>query len=258
LNLEYQLSTGGTLAIRAEKVETQDRPTLIFLHDSLGCIATWRDFPKVLSQSTNCNYLIYDRLGYGSSTEDPKALKRDKKYLEKEADILLTLIEDLEIEKPILFGHSDGGSIALIAAAKREQKIRGIILEAAHIFVEAITLRGIREVKKEFEQGNLQARLNFYHGPKTDTVFNSWAQTWLSDHFQDWNIASFLPSIICPALILQGAKDEFATLKQFDGIIANLSGQVESELLENVGHSPHKENRAEVLRITTHFVNQLT
>src|SRR5262249_27231343 len=148
-------------------------PTIIFLHDSLGCIKLWRDFPKRLCKLTGCNGLIYDRQGYGESS--PVSAARNKDYLEKEADILSALIKRLALDRVILFGHSDGGSISLIAAAKHPEHIAAVITEGAHVFVESITLDGIRAAKGQYATTDLRQRLERYHGDKTDTVFSIWA-----------------------------------------------------------------------------------
>jgi len=247
----------GELAIQHNIRDDDKKPTIIFLHDSLGCIQTWRNFPELLSKKSNCNYLVYDRIGYGASSKDEDMLKRDKGYLEKEANVLAEIIEGLKITNPILFGHSDGGSIALIAASKYGNQIEGIIVEAAHIFVEEVTLNGIRKMKDDFENGNLREKLAKYHGSKTDDVFWSWANTWLSDDFHDWNIEMLLPEITCPSLILQGKNDEYGTLKQVEGIKQGIQSKAKVIILENTGHSPHKENSEYVLQVASDFINQL-
>ncbi len=252
MNIQFPF-VKGELTIQHVKNIEDNQPTIIFLHDALGCIEIWRDFPKSLADKANCSYLVYDRLGYGKSSEDPDILNRDKEYLEKEANILLKIIDALKIKCPILFGHSDGGSIALIAAAKSKQ-IKGIIVEAAHIFVEDITLQGIRKVQKDYETTALRTRLSKYHGLNVNSVFKAWADTWLSEDFRDWNIEAFLPKITCPCLILQGENDEFGTLNQVEGIQSGVSGKVEKVIVENVGHIPHKENQAYILDIATKFI----
>ena len=146
----------GYLNILSE-TRLKNVPTLIFLHDSLGCIKTWRDFPKQLAQKAECNHVIYDRLGHGESSLDPNMPDRGQDYLHKEAEILIEIVAQLKISKPILFGHSDGASIALIAAAKLPDFL-GIILEAPHIFVEDITLDGIRKMKKQYEETELKQK----------------------------------------------------------------------------------------------------
>ena len=250
------LSLTEGFTIQYQLVQGLNRTTIIFLHDALGCIKTWRDFPEALAAQTNCGYLVYDRLGYGSSSKDPNALNRDKNYLEREADLLLRILEELKIKSPILFGHSDGGSIGLIAAAKSNGNIRGILTEAAHIFVENLTLQGIWRAKENYLKGKLRAKLLKYHGSKTDDVFRSWADTWLSKNFQDWSIESFLPKINCPCLILQGENDEYGTLRQVEGIKQGVNGPVVDVILKNVGHTPHKEDREHVLDLAARFINK--
>jgi pimeloyl-ACP methyl ester carboxylesterase len=246
----------GPLAVVQKRI-SDEVPTLIFLHDSLGCIQTWRDFPALLAQKTNCNYLIYDRLGYGQSPADPEALNRKKDYLEQEAVTLNRLIEELEIQSPILFGHSDGGSIALIAASLEHHRISAIIAEAAHIFVEEITLAGIRRAKENYPHGGLREKLMNYHGSKADAVFYAWADTWLADHFRDWNIEPVLSSIHCPCLIIQGEKDEFGSLRQVEGIERNIRGKTRKIIVKNAGHSPHKERKELILKRSSEFINLL-
>ena len=243
----------GQLAVVHEVISAQ-APTLVFLHDSLGCIQTWRDFPEQLAQTINCNYLIYDRLGYGDSSPDPLARSRKKDYLEIEAERLNDLLVSLSISTPILFGHSDGASIALIAAAKQGNRIAGLILEAAHIFVEEITLAGVREARANYPNWLLRGKLQKYHGTKADDVFYSWADTWLREDFRDWSIEAILPQISCPCLIIQGEKDEFGTLRQVEGIEKNIAGPTQRKVLQNVGHSPHKEDRDSTLRVSAAFV----
>ena len=245
----------GTLAVEYAHIAAS-APTIIFLHDSLGCIETWRDFPKQLAQAVECNYLIYDRLGYGASPEDPNALKRGKGYLEAEAEVLLELIEEFAIDRPVLFGHSDGGSIALLAAAKKADSIRGIIVEAAHIFVEEVTLSGIRKVMQDYPVGRLKQKLTKYHGAKAETVFHAWANTWLDESFRDWNIESFLPNIVCPCLIIQGKADEYGSLAQVTGIQRGIRGAVSQAVLDEVGHTPHREDPATLIELTKAFLQK--
>lgn len=217
-----------------------DRPTLVFLHDSLGCIELWRDFPEKLAEATKCNLVIYDRLGYGKS--GPMAAQlRPTNYLEIEADILNNLLIELEIENAILFGHSDGGSIALIGASKYPTKIKAVIAEAAHIFVEEITLKGIYVAIEKYRTTNLAERLARYHGDKVESLFNAWTKTWTRNDYRDWNIEHFLTSIRCPLLIIQGEADEYGTLAQVKKTIDQVSGKPQKYIIPGIGHTPHKE-----------------
>jgi len=233
-----------------------ERPTIIFLHDSLGCVELWRDFPKQLSAISNCNGLVYDRQGYGKSSPFANG-NRKKDYLEVEADVLQRLLEHLSIKHAILFGHSDGGSIALIAAAKYPANIKAVITEGAHIFVEEITLQGIREAVIAYQTTNLKERLEKYHSDKTEAVFRAWAETWLRQDFRSWNIEGFLPQITCPVLVIQGEKDEYGTLAQVAGIVNQVSGEASQLIIPAVGHTPHKEAKEVVLEQSASFIKSL-
>ncbi|WP_091507780.1 alpha/beta fold hydrolase [Flexibacter flexilis] len=229
------------------------RYTLVFLHDSLGCAVLWRDFPQQLAQKTDCAYLVYDRQGYGQSAPFG-AQPRQQDYMEKEADVLAALLEQLGIGNAVLFGHSDGGTIALLAAAKYPEIVVGVVTEGAHVFVEEITLKGIREAVESYQTTNLPEKLAKYHGSKTDGVFWAWAATWLSEMYRDWNIEHFLPKIQCPVLVIQGENDEFGTLAQVEAIVSQVSGQAEQLILPAVGHNPHKEAQAETIEVVAAFL----
>jgi pimeloyl-ACP methyl ester carboxylesterase len=231
------------------------RPTLVFLHDSLGCIALWRDFPNQLAEATRCNVLVYDRHGYGKSHAFESSERR-KDYLELEAEVLKDLLEACQIEEAILFGHSDGGSIALIAAAKFPQRIKAILVEGAHIFVEELTLAGIRQAVQAYRTTNLKSRLEQYHGDKTDHVFQAWAQTWLRPDYRYWTIEPFLPMIQCPVLVIQGEKDEYGTLLQVNGITSGVCGPVFQYIVPQAGHTPHKEAAPQTLQRATKFIQE--
>jgi pimeloyl-ACP methyl ester carboxylesterase len=255
--MEKQIEIRGTnLFVKYLNADSK-KPTIIFLHDSLGCTKLWRDFPEKLGNATGCNYLVYDRFGYGKS--DPMPTKpRPSNYLEIEADILNDLLIKLQIDSAILFGHSDGGSIALIAASKYPSRIKAIICEAAHIFVEELTLRGIYEAKELYENSNLAERLEKYHGDKVDFLFKAWVETWTRSDFRDWNIEHFLQNISCPVLFIQGEADEYGTLAQVEKTVAQVKGKAEKYIIPNVGHTPHKEIPDLVLGKTIEFILRLT
>jgi pimeloyl-ACP methyl ester carboxylesterase len=236
-------------------VIAEDKPTLIFLHDSLGCMELWRHFPDKLASLTQCNVLLYDRQGYGRS--EPFSNERKTDYLETEADVLHQLITACKIEDAILFGHSDGGSIALIAAAKYPAVIKAVITEGAHIFVEDITLNGIKKAVEAYSTTSLKERLDKYHGDKTDGVFWAWANTWLSPEFRSWSIESVLPLIACPILVMQGANDEYGSLAQVEGIVNNLSTTAERLIIPFAGHTPHKEASEVVLKHAAAFIHSI-
>lgn len=235
------------------EVAEAGKPVLVFLHDSLGCIRLWRDFPERLAQATGCTALVYDRQGYGESSPFG-SINRRLDYLEQEADVLDRLLAKLQVPQAILFGHSDGGSIALIAAAKYKSRIKAIITEGAHVFVEEVTLAGIREAVKAYHTTDMPQKLQKYHGTKTEAVFRAWTETWLSNDFSSWNIEHFLPSILCPALIIQGEQDEYGTLAQVEAVVQQAQGPVQQLILPNIGHSPHREAPEQVLEKSAHFI----
>jgi pimeloyl-ACP methyl ester carboxylesterase len=222
------------------KNDLKNGPTIVFLHDSLGCVTLWRDLPKKLAEAVKCNVLVYDRLGYGKSNPMPTH-KRPVNYLELEADFLNELLIQLDVKDAILFGHSDGGSIALITAAKYPDRIKAIICESAHIFVEEVTLKGIYKAMESYRMTNLAERLAKYHGDKVDSIFKAWTETWTSNDFKDWNIEYLLKDITCPLLFIQGDADEYGTLEQVNRTINLVRGKTKKLIIPNIGHTPHKE-----------------
>lgn len=250
----------GQQVLKAQKINPDSlgankRPTLVFLHDSLGCIQLWRDFPEKLAVATQCNAFLYDRRGYGqSSSFGPE--ERSASYLEEEAHTLAQVLQKAGIRQAILFGHSDGGSIALVAAAEYPGLIKGIITEGAHVFVEEITLAGIREAVAAYQTTPLPQKLAKYHGDKTERVFRAWTNTWLSPAFRNWNIEKYLPEIKCPALIIQGEEDEYGTEAQVNRIVQQSGGEAEKWMIPGIGHSPHKEAPEEVLERSSRFIKE--
>ncbi|MEZ4528084.1 MAG: alpha/beta hydrolase [Desulfobacterales bacterium] len=211
----------------------ENLPPLIFLHEGLGCLEMWRDFPETLCASLQTQGLVCERRGYAKSDMLPPG-PWPVNYLVTESLVYLPAVLDAcGIGECILIGHSDGGSIALIAAACLGKRIRAIITEAAHVYNEEITRAGIREVVKHYETGNLREKLRRYHGKHTDAVFYRWAHTWLSEEFVTWNIEKFLPAIQCPFLLIQGENDEYATAKHAKDIARQVSGPVHLEIFPN-------------------------
>ncbi len=231
------------------------KPVIIFLHESLGCIELWKSFPEKLGKASECSILIYDRHGYGRS--DPfKTLKRNNDYMETESDFLIRLMEKSGIENAILFGHSDGGTIALLAAAKYPDKISGVITAGAHVFVEEVTLEGIRKAAEDYKNTDLKIKLTKYHGDKTDDVFRVWAETWLSGEFRKWNIENFLCEIKCPCLIIQGENDEYGSIMQVDAITEKVKN-AERFIIPGAGHSLHGETAEQVIVRSADFIKKV-
>lgn len=234
----------------------ENRPTLVFLHDSLGCIQLWRDFPAKLSETSQCNVLVYDRLGYGKS--GPMLThERPNNYMELEADLLNDLLADLNIRDAILFGHSDGGTIALITASKYPENVKAVICEAGHIFVENITLKGVYDAWEAYKTTNFPERLQKYHGNKVEMLFKAWTETWTRDGYRDWNIEYLLKDITCPLLFIQGESDEYGTMDQVEKTIGQVSGLSEKYIIPDVGHTPHKEVPDLVLKKAIEFIQHL-
>ncbi len=234
-------------------VVNKDAPSIIFLHDSLGCTDLWRDFPEKLATITSCNAVIYDRQGYGKSCNF-SIKNRNQDYMEIEAKLLNEVLDFYQINNAILFGHSDGGTISLIFGALFPERTKSIISVGAHIFVEEITVVGIKSVMSRYETTNLKQKLAKYHDNKTDAMFKAWSETWLSDHFRSWNITELLKKISSPVLAIQGENDEFGSKDQLFGIRENVSADCEIHLIENAGHSPHFEFPDNILNLSKDFI----
>jgi len=250
------IDVNGQLLYVDYEVNYANHPTIIFLHDSLGCVALWRDFPKKLAAMTRCNVLVYDRLGYGKSAPMPTFV-RPVNYMDAEADTLRELLRILKIDSAIFFGHSDGGTIALLTANKYPEIVKAVICEAAHIFVEDITLKGIYEAMVAYRSTDLRVRLQKYHGDKVETLFKAWSETWTREDFRTWDIQSLLPNVVCPLLFLQGSADEFGTLNQVEKTVTQVSGIAQKFIIPNVGHTPHKEVPETVLEKATEFIQMV-
>ncbi len=245
--------------LHVERIEPPDAagPTLVFLHEGLGSIAQWKDFPTQLCLICGLPGLVYERWGFGNS--EPLSEPRGGDYLRYEA--LASLPAVLECcgirERPILIGHSDGGTIALLFAAAYPKRLQAIITEAAHVYVEDVTLAGIRIAKHLYETTDLKERLTRFHGANTDAMFRSWCDTWLQPEFRDWNMTAELKKITCPAFLIQGEDDEYATPAHVANIAAGIAGPVETLLLPECAHVPHHQARARVLAAMEQFIGQV-
>ena len=239
--------------IAADDPAARERPTLVFLHDSLGCITVWRDFPDRLAAALGCDALVYDRRGYGTSSPFGPEPRRPG-YLEDEADVLGRVLDACGVAEALPFGHSDGGSIALVAAARLPDRVRAVVTEGAHVFVEELTLAGIRAARESLRTTDLRERLWRHHGERTDGVTSAWIDVWLSPEFRGWNIERHLPDVRCPVLVLQGADDEYGTPAQVRAIAEGVAGPARAHLLPGVGHTPHRAAPDEVVRLATAFL----
>jgi pimeloyl-ACP methyl ester carboxylesterase len=232
-----------------------ERPYLVFLHEGLGCAGMWKTFPAMLCEATGCPGLVYDRLGYGKSS--PLRAKRQIHYLHDYAlrELPQVLAHVIAERDYVLIGHSDGGSIALIHAAQQPARLRGIVTEAAHVFVEAVTIGGVNSADAAFDAGKLGA-LDKYHGAKTEALFKAWSKTWLGSGFKFWNIKYLLPSIACPALIVQGVDDQYGTGKQVEAIVSR-AANARKAIIAQCGHAPHQEAPQLVLSLMAGFVAEI-
>jgi pimeloyl-ACP methyl ester carboxylesterase len=231
-----------------------DRPVIVFLHEGLGSARLWRDFPDALCARAGCGGLVYSRRGYGAS--DPPAAARGADYLHREAlEALPALMRALGIARPVLLGHSDGASIALIHAAGGHA-VAGLVLMAPHVFVEEVTLAGIRAAKRAWDGTDLPQRLARHHAD-AHRVFHDWHDTWTSPGFRDWNIEAGLPAIEAPMLVLQGEDDEYGTAAQLEAIARQAGGGCETRLLAACGHAPHRDRRDEVIDAAARFIAAL-
>lgn len=229
--------------------------TIVLLHDSLGCIELWRSFPEQLALACQMNVLVYDRLGYGVSDPMPTS-SRDLYYMHKEAEVLYKLLVELNLKKTILIGHSDGGSIALIAASKYQTTFQSVISIAGHVIVEEETIGGILSAKKAYAETSLPIKLAKYHSDKTSTLFAAWVDTWTQPFFKSWHLLNELTLIKCPVLWIQGEQDEYGTIQQINATAAQLSGYFEYHILPNLSHTPQKENPELIIRLIKEFINK--
>jgi pimeloyl-ACP methyl ester carboxylesterase len=231
-------------------------PVLVLLHEGLGSLALWKQFPALLAQAAGCAVLAYSRHGYGKSDrlDAPRAVD----YMHREAlEVLPEVLDRLGIERPLLVGHSDGASIALILAGAGRRPLCGVVAMAPHVFVEDITVRSITEAKTAFASTDLAAKLARYHDD-ADATFWGWNDIWLHPDFRRWNIEACLPGIRCPLLLIQGEDDQYGTVAQVEAIARQVSGPVEIRMLPGCAHSPQVDRKQETLDAIAGFVGKLS
>jgi pimeloyl-ACP methyl ester carboxylesterase len=247
-------ATGRALDIEYAWVNPEARgPVIVFLHEGLGSTSMWRDFPARLSEAVGLRGLVYSRPGYGRSTPRRQDERWGVDFMHRQAQELLpALLDALGVDRPcLLFGHSDGGSIALIHAASYPERVAGVIALAPHIFVEPVSLRSIEEARRAYLEAGLRERLARHHDD-VDSAFWGWNDIWLDPDFESWNIEPLLPSIACPVLAIQGRDDEYGTMAQIHGI-ARAAPQTRLLELEQCGHSPHRDQPAAVIEAVRGF-----
>ena len=225
-------------------------PALVFLHEGLGSVALWRDFPERLADATGRRALVYSRAGHGFS--DIPDEPRTPSFMHEEAlDVLPGLLEALGISRPVLVGHSDGGSIALIHASAHP--VSGLVLLAPHVFVEDVSVASIADARETFETTDLGERMGRYHRDPERT-FRLWNDIWLAPEFRAWNIEDVLAGVTAPTLLIQGEHDQYGTLAQIDAIERGVSGPVTRTVLD-CRHAPHLEAPEETLAAAVGFLD---
>ena len=227
------------------------RPVLVLLHEGLGCVALWRDFPDRLALGTGCRVLAWSRAGYGGS--DPSPLPRTLDYLEIEArEALPAVLAALDVQHPVLIGHSDGATIALLHASLYPEVPLGVVAKSPHEFLEEETLAGLRSARTSWETSVWPLRLGRYHRD-AERVFRDWNDTWLSPGFRDWSVVASLAALRCPVLAIQGEQDHYATMAQFDAIAERVP-RTRLLKLPDCGHAPHLEQADRVRTAVVEFL----
>jgi pimeloyl-ACP methyl ester carboxylesterase len=237
--------------------ERVDAPLIVFLHEGLGSLAMWKDFPQRLCEAAGCRGLVYSRPGHGRSTPRAPEEAWGLDFMHRQAHevlpaLLAALGVDTQAHPPWLFGHSDGASIALLHAAHFTRQVAGAILLAPHILVEDLSVASIEQARIAYQEAGLRGRLARYHDDP-DSAFWGWNRIWLDPAFRAWSIDAEIGSIACPLLAVQGVDDEYGTLDQIRGIACRVPG---TRLLElpACGHSPHRDQAAAVIDAATAFM----
>lgn len=247
---------GHTLEAISYGPEPKDALTIVLLHEGLGCVDLWHDFPRQLSERTGCGVFAYSRAGYGASSS--VALPRPLDYMSQEAiEALPVILNTIGAERVALLGHSDGASIAAIyAGSVVDYRVRAVGLIAPHFFTEQIALTAIAAAKDSYINGNLKQKLGKYHH-NVDNAFYGWNSAWLDADFVDWNIAECIDYLRVPVLAIQGADDQYGTLAQIDEIEQRCYSPVEKHIISDCRHAPHLENPDETLSVITEFIDRL-
>ncbi len=249
------ISVGGR-RIELERIPAgvPGRPVLVFLHEGLGSVAMWRDFPARVAHACGCDAFVYSRLGYGRSA--PLDGPRGVRYMHDEALIALPdVLRAAGVARPVLVGHSDGGSIALIHAGSGHP-VAGLVLLAPHVFVEDVSIASIAAAGRAYEETDLRARLARYHDD-VDSAFRGWNDIWLHPDFRGWNIEAYLPRVACPVLAIQGEDDEYGTMEQVRRI-ERQAPDVDVLALADCRHSPHRDQPEAAIDAIVRFVDRLT
>jgi pimeloyl-ACP methyl ester carboxylesterase len=246
------------LTVDGLRIEVADRPgdasrrALVLLHEGLGSVGLWRSFPEALHEATGRRVIAFSRFGHGRS-DPPRAPRTPAFFREEALDVLPVLLEQLDAPEPLLVGHSDGASIALVHASAH--RVAGLALLAPHVVVEDVTVAAIRETRLQFEDGALRQRMVRHHDDP-DAAFYGWCDVWLDPAFRDWSLEADAAAVDAPMLLIQGADDPYGTLDQLDRIEARVRGTVE-RLVVPGGHSPHLDQPEAVVEAVAAFAARL-
>ena len=247
---------GATLEYRMIGPRPDAAPTIVMLHEGLGSVTTWGDFPHKLAQASGAGVFVYSRAGYGQSSAIP--LPRPLDYMQREAtDVLPELLDAIAFRRGILFGHSDGATIAAYyTGSVQDHRVRGVILMAPHFFMEASNIEAIRNTITAYETTDLRAKLARHHAD-VDTAFRGWSGAWLDPGFLKFDTTDALAYIRVPVLVVQGAADPYGTLAQVRVVEDECYCPVETVVMNGVGHAPHREKPEETLAAASAFTDRI-
>ena len=234
-----------------------ENPVIVMLHEGLGCLALWRDFPERVAQATGCPVFAFSRAGYGQS--DPADLPRPLDYMTREAvDVLPDVLDALGDGPVILFGHSDGATIAAEYAGRVEDyRVRGLILMAPHFFTEEMGLAEIAKAREAFAEGDMKDRMAKYHRDP-EATFRGWNDAWLDPGFRAWNVAEVIDYLRIPSLVIQGREDQYGTLAQVEEVETRSYAPVDTAVIDACRHSPHMDQPEKTLAAVAEFTARLT
>lgn len=249
----FETVPGGRVFVRRWKLEPNLRAPILLVHDSLGSVELWRDFPEALVGSTGRSVIAYDRLGFGQST--PRRGLPSVDFIVEEAEVYLpALLQALNLDRVVLLGHSVGCGMALIAASIHPEMCESVVSVAAQAYVEPLTLSGIRSAEAKFKEADQVEKLAKYHGEKARWVLDAWTKVWLSPGFSSWSLEPYLPRVLCPVLAIHGDQDEYGSVAFPRRIVGLVGGASELAILEHCGHGPHREKKELVLQLVASFL----
>lgn len=261
--IEWRDGASGMIEAAGKRLEYRclgpapaDAPTIVMLHEGLGCVALWRDFPEAVAAATGWGVFVYSRAGYGRS--DPADLPRPIDYMTREAvDVLPTVLDSAGVARCVLLGHSDGATIsAIYAGSVADHRVRGLILMAPHFFTEPGGLAAIQSARSAYDDGDLRGKMAKYHRDP-DNAFLGWNDSWLNPDFAAWNVAEVIDYIRVPALAIQGEGDQYGTLAQIRELEERSYAPVEVEVLADCQHAPFLEQPEKTLGAVAGFIARL-